>query len=200
MTGLAKEEAATKPAYLVRPAVAADISSISTIAAWYVRNTVLTFRYNPATEEELLQEFYSIGQERLPYLIAADKSTGTILGYCYAARFRPAKLGYKPTVELSLYCDPDHRSKGIGSLLLKEVLQALRNWEPGTDSCISSDLDKVGVKTVLATMAVDETGPGGGLTLQRFYERAGFEQAGRLKHVGYKFGRWIDSIYMQLSL
>lgn len=190
MTGTGEDEPTLKPDYLVRPAVEADIPSICTIAAWYVRHTVLTFRYDPATEEELLGDFHSIKREHLPYLVATDKSSGTILGYCYAARFKPARLGYKPTVELSLYCGPDHKSKGIGSLLLKEVLQALRDWEPGADSAMGSDLDKVGVRTVLAIMAVDETGPGGGLALKRFYERAGFEQAGRLKHVGYKFGRW----------
>ncbi|KAF9738277.1 hypothetical protein PMIN03_002019 [Paraphaeosphaeria minitans] len=107
----------------------------------------------------------------------------------YPGRCRPAKLGDKPTVELSLHCDSNHNSKCIGSLLLKEVLYVLRGWEPGTDSGVNSDLDKVGAKTVLAAMAVDETGPGSGLTLKRFYERAVFEQAGRLKRVGYKFGR-----------
>ncbi|KAF2446988.1 hypothetical protein P171DRAFT_511017 [Karstenula rhodostoma CBS 690.94] len=125
-----------------------------------------------------------------PCLVATDKkSSSAIPGYCYAARFRPAKLGYKPTIRLISYCDLGHRSKGIESLLLKKVLRALTDWEPGTDYTMCSAVGKVGVKTALATMAVDETGPGGGLTLKRFYERYGFEQAGRPKYAGYQFRR-----------
>lgn len=189
MAEAGENERTAKSGFLVRPAVEADIASIYHIAAWYVQNTVLSFRYDPTTGKELREGYHDIVQERLPYLVATDKASGTVLGYCYAATFRPGKLSYKPTVELSLYCHPEHKSKGIGSLLLEEVLQALRNWR-AHHSSISSDLDKVGIKSVLAIMAVDETGPDDRLALKRFYERAGFEQSGRLRHVGYKFGRW----------
>lgn len=173
----------------VRPAGESDIPSISTISAYYVLNTVSTFRYTPATDEELLESLRSIKEEGLPYLVATEGSSGMVLGYCYATGFRPSKRGYLHTVEISIYCDPGHVSKGIGGLLLKELLSILRLPQNRSEG-ESNGPDVRRVKNVIASMAVDESGPENGLALRRFYERFGFEQVGHLKGVGYKFERW----------
>ncbi|KAF1977954.1 acetyltransferase, partial [Bimuria novae-zelandiae CBS 107.79] len=170
----------------LRPAHEPDIPAIGAINAHYVLNTVLTFRYVPPTHEQLLQDFRSVQEEGLPYNVAVESASDTVVGYCYATRFRPPKLGYKPTVELSLYCDPRCVMKGIGSMLMGEVLRRLR--EVGADKSGEGNKSKGdgAVRNVIACMSVDGTGPGNGMALTRFYERFGFEEVGWLKGVGYK--------------
>ncbi|KAJ4297453.1 hypothetical protein N0V90_005344 [Kalmusia sp. IMI 367209] len=195
-----EDQTKTEPLFLVRSALESDIASISAINAHYVLNTVLTFRYEPATHQQLLTDFHSIKNERLPYMVATEKASNAVVGYCYATRFRPPKAGYRPTLELSIFCDSQYLSQGIGSLLLTELLRIFQQPEKYPDVCLKAKGDAVGVRSVMACMAVDETGPGGGMALKRFYERFGFEEVGRLKGVGYKFERWIDTVYMQLEL
>lgn len=174
-----------RPIYSVRQALESDIPSICSINAHYVLNTVLTFRYVPATHEQVLVDFKSVEKEGLPYIVATEDVSNTVTGYCYATRFRPPKLGYRPTVELSIFCSPQHVSRGVGSLLLGELLRMFRDSDAKSGESELSD-----VRNIMACMSVDEEGPDGGQALKRFYERFGFEEVGRLRGVGFKFDRW----------
>ncbi|KAK5301504.1 hypothetical protein LTR99_006471 [Exophiala xenobiotica] len=110
-------------------------------------------------------------------------------------------LGYGHSVEISLFCHPEHRDKGIGSKMLKDLLSALRTTKHVTKEAGHEDNPvECDVKKVFAVMAVDEDAPGQGLALRDWYRRWGFEEVGRLKGVGYKKGRIIDTMYMELHL
>jgi GNAT superfamily N-acetyltransferase len=138
----------------------------------------LTFTEEPPAPEAYASQFRAIREQGRPYLVAAT-SAADIVGYCYAAGFRAAKGAYRHTVELTLFCHPDHLGKGIGSRLLTELLASMR--DPASHQCyfqgrdLSLDPGIAPVRQVLAVMAVDDEGPGSGLALKAFYERFGFE-------------------------
>jgi len=101
------------------------------------------------------------------------------VGYTCAHSFRGVKQAYRFTAELTLICHPDHRGKGIGSLLLGELVKALS--EPEKHAHYRSSVASFpvrDVKQLIAVMAVDSTGLDGGLALKRFYEKHGFEVVG----------------------
>ncbi|KAI0073678.1 GNAT family N-acetyltransferase [Panus rudis PR-1116 ss-1] len=176
---------------VIRPAEAADLEAIAAIHTHYVLNTVITFTEEPLPKEFFLSAYESILSHGLPYLVAVDESSSTILGYANAHPFRTMQSAYRHTVEISLFCHPDQRGKGVGSLLLRQLISVLRDPAGHPELCHSSSQGQViAVKQVLAVMSVDEMAEGKGLRLKEFYERFGFEMRGHLRHVGYKFGRW----------
>ncbi|KAK4118778.1 hypothetical protein N657DRAFT_684989 [Parathielavia appendiculata] len=144
----------------VRPALPGDLDAIAAIHTYYVLNT----------HHSTYQHIVSDG---LPYLVAVDDDDdssdrslpATVLGYANAHDFRGGvESAYRHTVEISLFCHPDHRSKGVGSLLLEKLVSALRN--PARHPVLHLP-DARGkerkVKEVMAVMAVDDLGEGGGL-------------------------------------
>ncbi|KAL7271933.1 hypothetical protein RUND412_005277 [Rhizina undulata] len=135
----------------------------------------------PSAFEEKLQTLVANG---FPFLvIKPDSDSPAVLGYAYASQFRSEKGAYAQTAEITIYIEPSQRKSGVGRALLAELLRSLK-------------ASRVGVREVLAAVAVDEVGEGRGV--ERFYEGFGFEDVGVLKGVGRKFGRWIDVRFMQL--
>lgn len=100
------------------------------------------------------------------------------VGYGTYAQFRP-KYGYRFTVEHSVYVDEFHRGEGIGQLLLTALIQRA-----------SQD----GLHRMVAGIDADNSGS------IRFHEKNGFEHVGHLKEVGFKFGRFLDLVFLQLNL
>jgi L-amino acid N-acyltransferase YncA len=183
----------------LRPATQSDMAGVFEIHKYYTLETVITFKTVVTSEAEHAENLRSVQSQRLPYIVAvlsgcdqAEPTREPVLGYIYCSGFRSGKSGYRHTVELSLFCHPEHQAQGIGTLLLKKLLSVLacpqenKEWYEGGNA--RSEDQKV--RQVLAVMAVDEMGRESGYGLKRWYERFGFEEVGHLKKVGRKFDRW----------
>ncbi|KAL1615302.1 hypothetical protein SLS54_009081 [Diplodia seriata] len=187
--------------FTVRPARESDMPALNAIHAHYVSNTVATFITTPLSDADFLAGYTSVRAADLPYLVAAD-AFNTPVGYAYVSPFRAAKAAYRQTVEFSLFCHPAHAGKGIGSALLQRLLDVLRSPEEWAEDWIGEAWrgEDGRVRQVIGVMALDEQRKNGGWGLKEYYEGFGFEHAGTLKEVGRKFGKWIDTVYVQLSL
>jgi L-amino acid N-acyltransferase YncA len=161
----------------VRPVQAADLAAITGIFAHYVRTSVVTFEESPPGVAQWQRRLDELADRGLPFLAA--EVDGTVAGYALASPWRP-KPAYRHTVEDSVYLAPEHTGRGLGGLMLRALL----------DQCAQAD-----VRQVLAVIA--DTGEPASLALHR---RCGFTDAGRLREVGYKHGRWVDTLLLQRVL
>jgi L-amino acid N-acyltransferase YncA len=164
---------------IVRPATADDLRAVAEIFAHYVTSSVVTFEEDPPTLTHWRERLEACAERRLPFLVAEDEAEGTVAGYAYASPWRP-KPAYRHTAEDSVYLAPAYRGKGLGRLLLDALLAA----------CAPA-----GVRQVIAVIA--DTGDPASVALHR---ACGFTDAGRLRHVGHKHGRWIDTVLWQRAV
>lgn len=202
----------------VRPATQNDLPQVREIFEHYVLNTVVSFLVQKPPANYIASRFQETVLRNLPYLVAVDEQ-GQVVGYSYASAFRGFMLGYAHTVEISLFCHPDHTNKGIGSQMIKELIQTLRTTKHLTKEVgYEEEPVETDIKKIMAIMAVDDTALGQGLALRDWYKRWGFEEVGRLKGVGFKKGRMyerrttnqvprliysassIDTMYLELHL
>lgn len=142
-----------------------------------------------------------------------------VLGYSYLSPFRGHMLSYAPTVELSLFIHPDHQSRSLGTQLLAAVVAKAQ--DSNTRHCArevterpcgdgedvelhdvlaGDDGEGVKIRNILAVMAIDPDGKDGGEALMAWYKKRGFIQRGRMEHIGFKKGRWLDTVYLQYNL
>ena len=182
------------PLVTLRSATQSDIPAIKAIHSYYVLNTLITLAIVPSTDDELLSKYKSITSQGLPYIIAVDASANSAIGYAYVTGFRSFKGGYKHTVELSLFCHPEWRGQGVGTLLLKKILEVLK--EPGTHPgyIVNPRSDDSRVRIIIACISVDEAGRDNALDLKQYYQKFGFELVGHLKKVGHKFDQWYTAL------
>lgn len=162
---------------VIRRTVPDDLEAIGAIYAHHVKTGVATFELTPPDQAELARRLQSVTDAGLPFLTAA--LDGEIAGYAYCTpwKTRPA---YRHTVEDSIYVAPDAVGRGIGAGLLDRLLT----------HCAGA-----GVREVIAVI-VDADGAAS-LALHR---NRGFVDAGRLTAVGFKHGRWLDTLLLQRSL
>ncbi|HEY0233718.1 MAG TPA: GNAT family N-acetyltransferase [Afipia sp.] len=165
------------PAFTIRPATPADIPAITDIYAIEVREKTATFELTPPDSAEMLRRFSDISGKGFPYLVA--EQGGVIAGYAYAAPYR-ARPAYRFTVENSIYLARAYLRQGIGSALLSELIA--QSHERGYRQMIAV----IGDSANAASIAL--------------HARAGFGMIGTLPNVGFKFGRWLDSVLMQRAL
>ncbi|KFY35411.1 hypothetical protein V494_05939 [Pseudogymnoascus sp. VKM F-4513 (FW-928)] len=148
----------------------------------------------------------------------AGPSEDVVLGYSYLSPFRGHMLSYAPTVELTLFVHPDHQSRSVGSQLFAAILAKAQDpttrhgarevTELGGDGegtelhdvLAGDDGEGAKIRNILAVMAVDPEGKDGGEALLAWYQKKGFTQSGRMKHIGFKKGRWLDTVYLQYDL
>ena len=161
----------------VRPASAADLAAVAGILAFYVTNSVATFEEEPPGVPQWRQRLADLAERKLPFLVA--EAGGTVAGYAYASTWRP-KPAYRHTVEDSVYLAPGQRGRGLGRLLLEALLTGCAD---------------AGVRQVIAVIA--DSGDPASVALHR---ACGFADAGRLSQVGYKHGRWVDTVLLQREL
>ncbi|KAL2023879.1 hypothetical protein VTK56DRAFT_656 [Thermocarpiscus australiensis] len=186
----------------IRAATEADMPSVARINEHYVLNTVMTFATETHPLQRFIDQFREIAEDGLPYLVAVARGgSSQVLGYTNAHAFRRNRGAYKHTVEITVFCDPAHTGNGIGSRLVKTLLDVLREPARYPELRIGGMVGPPpDVRQVIAVMSVDEKGKRNGLALKEFYESFGFSCNGHLRQVGYKFGRWVDTMYLQLSL
>lgn len=160
----------------IRPAAVSDAPAIASIYAWHVANGTATFdTVAPDVKawEAKLADFAARG---LPFLVAEQQ--GRVIAYAYAARFRD-RAAYAHTCEDSIYVSHEARGGGIGSALLPALIAAAR---------------AAGFEQMLAVVG------GGEPASVALHAKYGFVHAGRMRNVGKKFGRLLDTVYMQRDL
>jgi len=160
----------------IRAATTGDASAIAAIYAHYVRTSTATFELDPPSAVEMGRRMTAIYDLGLPYLVAEHEDR--ILGYAYAAQFRP-RPAYRFSVEDSLYVDADHLRQGIGQQLLKPLIE---------------DCNKAGARQMIAAISGDNPGS---IALHAAF---GFTHVGVLRRVGFKFEQWLDVTLMQRGL
>ena len=161
----------------LRPSTDADVPAIAAIYSHHVRTGLASFEIVPPTTEEIARRRSEVLKRGLPYLVA--EIAGTVVGYAYASPYRP-RPAYRSTLEDSIYIHPDHTRKGIGRLLLHELI---------------ADCEAKGYRQMIAIIGDSGNAPSIGL-----HRAFGFEHAGTLRSVGFKFGRWVDTVLMQRPL
>ena len=161
----------------IRAATAADIPAITAIYRHHVLHGLASFEIEPPDETEIARRFAAVAELGLPYL-AAEKD-GAVAGYAYAGIYR-TRPAYRYTVENSIYVATGHSGRGIGSALMPALIEG----------CAAA-----GKRQIVAVIGDSEnTGS------IRLHEKFGFARVGLLPAVGYKFGRWVDSVLMQRDL
>ena len=162
---------------LVRNSTAADAVPISLIYAYHVMHGTATFEITPPNTEEIARRREAVLDAGLPFLVA--ERGDVVAGYAYAGLYRP-RPAYRFTIEDSIYIHPDHLRKGIGRRLLTELIKQceLGRW-----------------RQMIAVI-----GDSGNAPSIRLHEDAGFRHTGVFQSVGWKFGRWLDTVLMQRPL
>jgi L-amino acid N-acyltransferase YncA len=163
---------------IIRPASDADVAAIAAIYGHHVMNSTGTFEETPPSKAEIAARIAAVDALRLPYLVAEDNG-GQVTGFAYASAFRP-RPAYRYTAEDSVYIHPDHMGRGIGKALVGEVI----------DACAA-----LGVRQMIAV--IGDSANAGSIGLHR---ALGFQDAGVGRAFGFKFGRWIDVVWMQKTL
>jgi phosphinothricin acetyltransferase len=161
----------------IRPAVIVDLPAITDIYEHAVRFGTATFELVPPDLAEMTRRFESIVDSGFPFLIAALK--GGVVGFAYAApyRLRPA---YRFTVEDSIYLQPDIHRRGIGRQLLHRLI---------------AECEARGFRQMIAVAGDSANAASIGV-----HAGCGFQMIGTHPNVGFKFGRWLDIVMMQLAL
>jgi len=162
---------------LIRASQPSDAAEIAVIYGHYVRTTRATFETEPPDVEEIQRRREEIVALGLPYLVAAYDDR--VIGFAYAAPFR-TRSAYRFTVEESIYVHPDYSGKGLGRLLLTELIAACR---------------RAGRRQMIAVIGGSDN-----FASIQLHESLGFRQVGILRAVGHKFGFWVDTVLMQRQI
>ena len=161
----------------IRDAVDADQTAITAIYRHHVLNGLASFEIEPPDAAEMARRRAAIGTAGLPYLVA--EQDGAVIGYAYAGPYR-TRPAYHHTVENSVYVDVDRQGLGAGKALMAELITRCRT---------------AGRRQMIAIIGDSANAASIGL-----HKAFGFRHAGTLTDVGFKHGRWLDSVIMQLDL
>ncbi|WP_296185100.1 GNAT family N-acetyltransferase [Pseudomonas sp. UBA1879] len=165
------------PPLTLRDALDHDMPAVQRIYAHHVIHGTASFELEPPTLVQMLQRRADIRANGLPYVVA--EANGEIVGYAYATLYRP-RPAYRFTVEDSVYVREGMAGLGIGQQLLETVIQRC------TDD---------GRRQMVAIIGNSEN-----LASVRLHERLGFRTVGVFESVGFKHGRWLDTVIMQREL
>ncbi len=169
--------------FTIRLARPEDGDALAKIYAHYVKNTAVTYEYEPPTAEEFSTRISHV-LEKYPYLLAEEN--GIILGYAYAGTFI-ARAAADWSVETTVYLAPEARGQGIGRWLYEALEQIL--WEQGI----------VNLNAAIAVPSPDED-EYLSYDSMKFHSRMGYSLVGRFNKNAQKFGRWYDLIWMDKRL
>jgi phosphinothricin acetyltransferase len=173
----AKSAAASTPNLVVRDSAAADLPTIQRIYAHHVRHGFASFEEVPPDIAELGRRREDILARGLPHLVV--ERDGEVRAFAYAGPYR-LRTAYRYTVEDSVYVAPDAIGQGLGRAALTEVIRRAT---------------ALGMRQMVAVI-----GDSGNSASIRLHEALGFRRAAVLQAIGFKLGRWVDSVIMQRSL
>lgn len=160
----------------LRPFQWSDVPAITAIYRHYVDNTAITFD-TEAPGEAAIAEKYA-GLVRLGHPLIVAERAGKTVGYAYASFYRP-RAAYRFTCEDSIYLDPAETGRGLGRIMLTELLAQSRAF---------------GFRQMLAVITADTANS------IAIHEKFGFERVGHYREVGFKFDRWHDIVHLQRAL
>src|SRR3984885_176020 len=161
----------------IRPATAADLPAITEIYDHAVRYGTATFELIPPDLTEMTRRFGALMDDGFPYLVASLE--GRVIGYAYAGAYRP-RPAYRFTVENSVYLQPAIHRRGIGLQLLQRLI---------------AECEARGYRQMIAV--IGDSANAGSIGV---HTRTGFRMIGTHPDVGFKFGRWLDTVMMQRAL
>jgi len=164
-------------AIVLADASEADMSAVQAIYAHHVIYGLSSFETEPPSVEEMLQRRRHVVSKGLPYLVA--RYQGEIVGYCYLSPYR-LRYAYRFTVEGSVYIAQGHQGKGIGKTLLAEAI---------------ARAERGGWRQMMAVVGNSEN-----IASLRLHQGLGFTTIGQLTAVGFKHGRWLNTVLMQRPL
>ena len=165
-----------RDAVTVREAEAGDGKALAAIYNHYVADTIITFEESPVAADEMAQRVADTWDAGLPWLLATQGER--VAGYAYASKWK-GRCAYRYATEITVYLDRHSQGKGIGTLLYRQLFEALRNR---------------GMHTVIAGIALPNDAS------IALHEKMGLEKVAHFKEVGRKFDRWIDVGYWQATL
>lgn len=162
---------------LVRASRENDVPAITAIYAHHVLHGTASFELVPPAESEMMRRRHGVLERGLPYLVTEiDQS---VVAYAYAGPYR-TRPGYRFTVEDSIYVHPDFVGRGIGRSLLPALISAC---------------EKAACRQMVAVIG----GRSNDASI-RLHRAFGFQHVGVLRSVGFKFGAWQDTTFMQRPL
>ena len=153
------------------------IPAIQQIYAYHVLHGTATFETEPPDEAGIAARLRKVREGGLPWFVAVDE--GRVRGYCYLSLYRE-RYGYRFTLEDSVYIDPAFRGRGIGTVLLSHAIA----WA-----------EAQGFRQMVAVVSNGE-----GRASLALHCAAGFSVTGTLRSVGFKHGRWLDTVILQRPL
>jgi phosphinothricin acetyltransferase len=161
----------------IRPTAAADLPAITGIYEHAVRYGTATFELIPPDLTEMTRRFDALMEGGFPYFSASLE--GRVVGYAYAGAYRP-RPAYRFTVENSVYLLPAIHRRGIGLQLLQRLI---------------AECESRGYRQMIAV--IGDSANAGSIGV---HAKCGFQLIGTHPDVGFKFGRWLDSVLMQRPL
>ena len=161
---------------IIRDAVHDDLPAILEIHNDAIRTTTAIWDEHEVDLDDRRTWFDARRSAGLPVLVA--EVSGSVIGFATYGPWR-AKTGYRFTVENSVYVHPDHRGRGAANALMPALIDRARAGD---------------VHSIVAGI---EAANAGSIAL---HEKFGFRRVALLPEVGFKFGRWLDLAYLQLSL
>ena len=165
----------TRPS--IRPAVPNDAAALAAIYAPLVLSGTATFETEPPDDAEMAARLARVTGAGWPWLVA--EIGGVPAGYAYLTQFRD-RAAYRHSGETSIYLDTRFHRQGVGRALLEALVEAAR----------AADFRQL-------FAVIGDSGNAASIGL---HAALGFERAGLLRAAGFKFGRWLDVVYMQRSL
>jgi phosphinothricin acetyltransferase len=160
--------------YALRPATRDDVPAILAIYNHAVLHTTATYDYEPRTLDQRLAWYDDHERDALPIFVAVS-AAGTIAGWSSLSRYH-LKPGYRFTAENSIYVAEGHQGRGLGARLLAPLIDAAR------------------ARGLRAIIAVIDSANEPSL---RLHAKFAFEQVGHFRQIGFKFGRWLDVVYLE---
>ncbi|HEY0942071.1 MAG TPA: arsinothricin resistance N-acetyltransferase ArsN1 family B [Steroidobacter sp.] len=160
----------------IRPVTLDDAEQIAEIYNYYVLTSTITFEEEPVAPAEMTQRISEIQATPLPWLVATRDHRVT--GFAYAHKWK-ARAAYRYSTEVTVYVRTGLGNSGTGSRLYARLFAALK---------------AVGAHAVIGGVALPNEAS------LRLHQKFGFEKVAHFKEVGFKFNRWIDVTYWQLTL
>jgi L-amino acid N-acyltransferase YncA len=158
----------------IRPSTDADVGAMAAIYAHHVLHGTGTFEITPPTEDDMAGRRADVLSKGLPYLVLEDASG--VIGFAYCNWFKP-RPAYRFSAEDSIYLAPAAAGRGLGRLLLQELM---------------AQAERAGVRKLIAV--IGDSANQGSIGVHR---SCGFQSVGVLSACGWKFDRWLDVVLME---
>ena len=155
----------------IRHVTPGDAGAIAAIYNHYVTGSVVTFEESPVTAEDMATRIAAVTMSH-PWLVA--EKDGAMVGYAYAGKYH-ARAAYRHTVETTIYLDHRCHGRGLGTALYRALLERL----PG-----------LGIHAAIGSISLPNPAS------IALHEKMGFALVGRFPQIGFKFGQWIDVVYL----